>query len=82
MHLAADHGGGGAGGTEPLGGALLAARETIIAPILIGEAGAIRALAGRAYQRFSAASSSSSAATQASPEGPISFFQNGARDFR
>lgn len=34
------------------------------------------------YQRFSASSSVSFAATQASPSGPISFFQKGARDFR
>ncbi len=33
-------------------------------------------------QRVSASSSASFAATQPAPSGPISFFQNGARDFR
>lgn len=34
------------------------------------------------YQRVKAVSSSSLAATQIAPSCPISFFQNGARDFR
>ncbi|MEM8553552.1 MAG: CDP-glycerol glycerophosphotransferase family protein [Pseudomonadota bacterium] len=36
----------------------------------------------RLYQRLKASSSSSLASTQAAPSPPISFFQNGARDFR
>lgn len=34
------------------------------------------------YQRFSASSSASFADTHSAPSAPISFFQNGARDFR